>query len=338
MTIPDAIDRAGKHLQELSGGRALTREAIINETLRYGNWSPASIIPSDFCYNRTNKAARQPQYWIFLMVDPDRDTGLYRYVGRNYGYRGLVVTKPKFDQPATQTPARSATNAGAASSSAQSASTNSEVSVSEVRELWNTLDPECWKRALSRYWTFVKTSNLDLERELDQLDVGAVRRMSPEEWYRFLSEKYFRWKYTAPNRYASTTKILMNYEHNNTLPELHGIKTRLFAMDKNHVEQCLAVACSIKGIGTAGASGLLAILFPAYFGTVDQFAVKALIQVRELPERWLIQRIDPDAIKANEGAGLIRIMRRKAAQLNEAFGTIEWSPRKIDMVLWACAR
>jgi hypothetical protein len=95
MTIPDAIDRAGKHLRELNGDKPLTRHAIIRETMQYGNWSPGSIIPSDFCYNRTNAGGRPPHYWVFLMLDPDRDTGLYTYFGRLHGpfepYRGRSV-------------------------------------------------------------------------------------------------------------------------------------------------------------------------------------------------------------------------------------------------------
>lgn len=208
----------------------------------------------------------------------------------------------------------------------------------DVAELWNGGDQQTWQRALDRYWNFVKSANLALEREMDQLDAEAVRKMDPDSWYRFLLEKYFRWKYTAPNRYASTTKILRTYASNNELPALHAIKERLFARDKNNIEQCLAVACSIRGLGTAGATGLLAVLFPAYFGTVDQFAVKALLRIPELPERQQIAAMRPEFLKLDEGTLLIRIMRRKAEELNREFSATFWTPRKIDMILWTCAR
>jgi hypothetical protein len=155
---------------------------------------------------------------------------------------------------------------------------------------------------------------------------------------RFLLEKYFRWKYTAPNRYASTTKTLRSYTENNQLPVLHAVKERLFGLDKDDIQSCLAVASSIRGLGTAGASGLLAVLFPAHFGTVDQFAVKALAKIPELPERDLVAAMNPESLKLNEGVALIRIMRHKAAELNRALSTTEWTPRKVDMVLWTCAR
>jgi hypothetical protein len=207
-----------------------------------------------------------------------------------------------------------------------------------TREMWNANDPNLWQKALNRYWTFVKPSNLALEKEMDQLDAETVRMMDPQAWFVFLLEKYFRWKYTAPNRYGSTTKILRTYAANNELAALHAIKERLFAADKDNIEQCLAIASSIRGLGTAGASGLLAILFPAQFGTVDQFAVKALARIPELPERGFIAAMHPESLKPNDGTILIRIMRRKAVELNRVSSMVKWTPRKVDMVLWTCAR
>jgi hypothetical protein len=213
-----------------------------------------------------------------------------------------------------------------------------QVQSDRTREMWNTNDLDLWQKALNRYWTFVKPSNLALEKEIDQLDAGAVRAMNPRAWFEFLLEKYFRWKYTAPNRYASTTKMLKTYAANNELAALHAIKERLYALDKDHIQQCLAVGCTIRGLGTAGASGLLAVLFPASFGTVDQFAVKALAKIPELPERALIASMNPESLKLNEGTILIRIMRRKAGELNQVSSLVKWTPRKVDMVLWTCAR
>jgi hypothetical protein len=207
-----------------------------------------------------------------------------------------------------------------------------------TREMWNTNDPGLWNTALTRYWTFVKASNLELEKEMDRLDAETVKPMNPKAWFEFLLEKYFRWKYTAPNRYGSTTKILRTYAANNELAALHAIKERLFVADKDNIQQCLSVASSIRGLGIAGASGLLAVLFPAQFGTVDQFVVKALAKIPELPERNLIAAMPPESLKLNEGTILIGIMRRKADELNQVSPLFKWTPRKVDMVLWTCAR
>jgi hypothetical protein len=233
------------------------------------------------------------------------------------------------------------TNIGDTTLAACSAPVNAIVDTPNLgagTRLWNSNDHNLWQNALNRYWTFVKPSNLALEQEMDHLDAEAVRMMDPDAWYRFLLDKYFRWKYTAPNRYASTTKILRSYEADNSLSHLHGIKERVFALDKENIQQCLALASSIRGLGTAGASGLLAVLFPSHFGTVDQFAVKALAAIPGLPERALVSAMNPESLKLNEGDVLIRIMRRKAQELNQGSSPVRWTPRKVDMVLWTCAR
>jgi len=66
--------------------------------------------------------------------------------------------------------------------------------------------------------------------------------------------------------------------------------------------------------------------------------VKALAKIPELPERDLIAAMIPESLKLNEGTIHVRIMRRKAAELNRVFPVVKWTPRKVDMVLWTCAR
>jgi hypothetical protein len=66
--------------------------------------------------------------------------------------------------------------------------------------------------------------------------------------------------------------------------------------------------------------------------------VKALAKIPELPERDLIAAMSPESLKLNEGTVLIRIMRRKADELNQVSSLLTWTPRKVDMLLWTCAR
>lgn len=42
-----------------------------------------------------------------------------------------------------------------------------------------------------------------------------------------------------------------------------------------------------------------------------------------------------DCLTDGDAMLLVAIMRRKARELNELFDTDEWTPRKIDMILWA---
>jgi hypothetical protein len=214
---------------------------------------------------------------------------------------------------------------------------NSETELMNASELWNCKEHSKWQKALDRYWEFVQETNLDLEYEIENLDVATVQRMNPQQWYDFLSKKYFRWKFTAPNRYGSTTKWLKQYEKEHDFDRLHHIKSALFDFDLNDIERGLEIATRIKGLGTAGASGLLSIMFPTHFGTVDQFVVKALREVQSFGDdlKQELQRMKPEDLKGTDGIILISLMRQKAVELNGIFGTNDWTPRKIDKVLWA---
>jgi hypothetical protein len=205
-----------------------------------------------------------------------------------------------------------------------------------IKTMWTSEKEDVWFSALNEYWKYLKPSHLAMEKEFDPLDTNAVQAMNPDEWFEFLLHKYFFWKYTAPNRYATTTAQLKKYKTSTYgLDELFLIKKRLFAFDKDDVVYGLKIASEIKGLGAAGASGLLAVLFPRNFGTVDQFAVKALSALDNLPEKKLVSSMNPDQLRIKDAAILIEIMKNKAEELNEKFSTTFWTPRKIDMILWS---
>ena len=207
-----------------------------------------------------------------------------------------------------------------------------------IVELWRSRDPRLWDEALARYWDFVQPPNLELERRMESLDIARVRRLDDRGWYDFLLNEYFRWKYTAPNRYGSTTKQLRRYVDTDALGALARIKDRLFAFDPNDIAAGLAIASEIKGLGPAGASGLLALLFPVAFGTADQFVVKALRNIPDLPEASLVAKMNPEQLTLSDAGVLIAIMRRKAAQNNQALRTSSWTPRMVDKILWTYGR
>lgn len=207
-----------------------------------------------------------------------------------------------------------------------------------VSELWHSCDAQAWSDALERYWDYVKSANVALERELEQLDLASLRGLDSQGWFDFLLYKYFRWKYTTPNRYATTTKNLRRYADGGRLDELLRIKQCLLKLDTSDVRHGLSVACEIKGLGTAGASGLLALMYPQSFATVDQFVVKALRSVRNLPEADIVEKMNEQNLSIEDGVILIDIMQRKAAENNRMFGTTDWTPRMIDKVLWTFGR
>jgi len=90
----------------------------------------------------------------------------------------------------------------------------------------------------------------------------------------------------------------------------------------------------IRGLAVAGASGLLALVYPEEFGTVDVMVTKAL-QLLGLAE---VMRVNPKNISIPEGETMIEIMRLKALELNRTFGTNKWTPRLVDRVLWVAGR
>ena len=126
-----------------------------------------------------------------------------------------------------------------------------------ISELWDSRDPKQWADARDNYWKMSSVKkNLELEKWMDRLDSEQIKILGPREWYDFLLNKYFRWKYTALNRFASTTKLLKRYEQTDNLGKLFAIKESLFAFDLADVREVLRIAHSIDGLGWAGASGL----------------------------------------------------------------------------------
>jgi hypothetical protein len=203
-----------------------------------------------------------------------------------------------------------------------------------VSNLWHSPDERVWNQALQRYWSFVQPRNLELERRLDKLELERIRLLDARGWFDFLHDEYFRWKYTAPNRYATTTRQMEIYLNGSGLDELDRIRQHLLTVDAGDVRGALVAARQIRGLGIAGASGLLSLMFPECFATLDQFVVRALMQVRDLPEDNALATMNPESLRLGDGVLLTEILRRKAKQNNVIFGTSAWTPRKIDMVLW----
>ncbi len=204
--------------------------------------------------------------------------------------------------------------------------------------LWNEGTEEDWNNQLQQYTNLVKPQNLEIEKELDNLDTEKIKNLSVMDFYNFLHDKYFKWKYTAPNRLITTRRSLEKYLQDDNIIELEEIHRLIFRYNCENIKSCLRNAQRIRGLGIAGASGLLSLLFPKYFGTVDQFVVKRLLEISNLPELNLIKMINPEVISLNEGVLLIEIMRNKAEELNKKFNSDNWTPRKMDKVLWCIDR
>lgn len=209
---------------------------------------------------------------------------------------------------------------------------------SKISYLWNSKNQADWRTALDKYYNLVKPSNLEIEKELDNLNPEIIKNMTVKQFYNFLHEKYFVWKYTAPNRLVTTRRSLEKYLQDDNLLELEEIHSLMFKYNPDNIINSLRNAQRIRGLGIAGASGLLSLLFPKYFGTVDQFVVYRLLEVEGLAEHSQIEKMTPDDISLKDGVILIGIMKNKSDELNKIFNTDFWTPRKIDKILWSIDR
>lgn len=163
---------------------------------------------------------------------------------------------------------------------------SSKIVPSRISELWESSEKKKWRDALSSYWENPSVrKNLEVEEFMDKLHTEGIRRSDSKGWRAFLVV-YFHWKFTGT--YLGTR--LADLESNQ--PErLFSVKKLLFESDPKNIQKALERARYIRGLGPAGASGLLAVLFPKWFGTVDRFVVNALLEVTTLPERYKLLKM-----------------------------------------------
>lgn len=207
-----------------------------------------------------------------------------------------------------------------------------------VTKLWNSHIKGEWEAALDEYWNHIKPENRALEEKLNNLNVK--KSLDIKDWYSFLRDEFILWKYD-PHRRKRITRLFTE-EYMEDHKKLNEIIEELFKFDCKDIKRGLDLAEEIKGFGVGGASGLLSLLFPKYFGTVDQFVVKALQNTKTFPEGEFtsgevqaLPRMNPENLSKSEGVILIQVMRRKADNLNSILNSRFWTPRKIDMILWA---
>lgn len=206
----------------------------------------------------------------------------------------------------------------------------------DINDLWDLRDENEWLDALDRYWLNVDGhKSHPIEELINTGDLGYIQKLGMRQWYDFLN-KYFHWKFKGNHLQEKLTDLDKNsFEH------LFSVKCSLEAVDELDLtdsRQCFNIVKRIRGLDYPGASGLLAVIFKKWFGTVDKCVLESLYAIESLPEKQAIGEIR-SWLKRNRDwrecdvLFLIDIMRRKAAQLNGWFGTSKWTPHKIAMIL-----
>lgn len=201
----------------------------------------------------------------------------------------------------------------------------------KINEIWNSKEISVWKDALAK--ATMETGRDDsIETKMSKLNVEYIQHLPVEDFYSFLHDDYFVWKYTAKHRLASTRKSLK--KHETDMEKLREIQDGLFSFKLSEIGKGLEIAHQIKGLGISGASGLLALLFPSYFGTVDEMVVRALLTCDEYRDDAIIKAINPQDIKRKDAVYLIEQFKKKAHELNVLSNEYCWRPRDIDVILW----
>ena len=202
--------------------------------------------------------------------------------------------------------------------------------------LWNQGTEQDWTEEWKKYERKLGRGGQSvraLDRYMEELREEDVERMSVLEFYTFLHDKYFPWEF---KQYLKKRQDdLARYVEEDDLKTLAEIQKNLFYIDHNYIERCLKNVMEIHGLGISGASGLLAVIFPREFGKVNQGVLEQLESIENIPHGRELSQIRSKTLNTKKAAVLIRILREKAEELNMRFGTNFWTPRKIDMVLWA---
>jgi hypothetical protein len=89
--VAHVVDQAGKSLRPRPGEKLLRTGDIQREIERLGGYTKGAIAPTDYCYNRVNKAPGSCRYPVFEWVK----RGKFRYLGPNYAYSGPIFWKPQ---------------------------------------------------------------------------------------------------------------------------------------------------------------------------------------------------------------------------------------------------
>lgn len=206
----------------------------------------------------------------------------------------------------------------------------------EIGALWNKGTKEEWENAINKYNEKIRDDRL--EEYMNDLTPEEVKNMSGDEFFYFLREKYFVWKYTSYR--SSHQKQLDKHKDGYGNKRLTEIHKRIFEVCNRNIEDTEGVlqeVIKIRGLGIAGASGLMAILYPEYYGTLDQFLIKSLLSIDDLENKYRIalEKMKKTELTLLDGVLLEEILRNKASELNKKFGEEKWTPKQIDMVLWA---
>src|SRR5258708_7915240 len=158
--------------------------------------------------------------------------------------------------------------------------------MTSIRDVWTSEDKSVWSSQIQAYWKYIeKQRKTSLEEEMGNLKWRLIAEATDDAWREFLAIKYIPWKHQpSPFWQSIQSKFLARYAAKEQQVLLAGIKRRIFAYGPEKTRELLSVVDEIYQFGIPSASGLLSLLFPSYFGTVDRFAVQSLQRIEEFKD------------------------------------------------------
>jgi len=92
MTI---IEKVRNTFADCALGAIYARSEIIDMVKAKHGVNEGSIIPSDYCYNRTNKGKLADGSLENFKIFEWLARGKYKYLGENFPYTGTVISNPR---------------------------------------------------------------------------------------------------------------------------------------------------------------------------------------------------------------------------------------------------
>lgn len=215
-------------------------------------------------------------------------------------------------------------------------------------QLWHFGTESDWLGAVQEYWT-VPTVKAKLALERRMTTMHAQRNQvtgSDLAFYQFLRDDLYPWKMDG-YRIGTQQGNLDTYMEKKPLGIRNvrqALVSRMADIDSGKSSDFLKRLSVVGGMGVSVASGLLAVLWPSHFGTVDRFCLRGFLSVSNDPYTGFMAEVvkNPDTffddytdpLRLHVADLMIQLYRHKAADLNSRFGTTVWNPRQVEMVVW----
>lgn len=91
------VEQVKNSFYEIDMDQVFTREEIVDRVVLKYNTNSSSVIPSDYCYNRTNNDI-QKRFSKQLHIFEYMKNGRYKYLGENYPYVGNIYHLAKGEE------------------------------------------------------------------------------------------------------------------------------------------------------------------------------------------------------------------------------------------------